>query len=84
MRRAKRPGRQFRCLSMLSDFTSAAVLPSVASAVVNSSNVFISELHYDNVSTDADEFVEVSGPAGLLGVTAVLVRKRRRGQPTPS
>lgn len=27
-------------------------------------DVWINELHYDNVGTDADEFVEVAGPAG--------------------
>ncbi len=37
-------------------------------------SVFINEIHYDNVSTDADEAIEIAGPAGtdLTGWTLVL------------
>jgi uncharacterized repeat protein (TIGR01451 family) len=36
--------------------------------------VFINEFHYDNVSTDSNEFVEIAGPAGsdLTGWSVVL------------
>ncbi|HEU4628783.1 MAG TPA: DNA/RNA non-specific endonuclease [Gemmatimonadaceae bacterium] len=36
--------------------------------------VYVSELHYDNVGTDADEAVEIAGPAGtdLTGWSVVL------------
>ena len=42
--------------------------------VVPLPDVAISELHYDNIGTDVDEFFEVSGPAGtdLAGWTVVL------------
>ncbi|HYC51475.1 MAG TPA: DNA/RNA non-specific endonuclease [Gemmatimonadaceae bacterium] len=47
--------------------TSSAPLTALENPVIAASHlpsVRISELHYDNVSTDADERVEVSGPAG--------------------
>ena len=36
--------------------------------------VFINEIHYDNIGTDSDEFVEIAGPAGtsLEGYSIVL------------
>lgn len=39
-----------------------------------STAVFINEIHYDNVSTDADEAIEIAGPAGtdLAGWSLVL------------
>jgi uncharacterized protein len=42
------------CLTMVS-------IPASAPA----QSVFINEIHYENVGTDADEFIEVAGPAGL-------------------
>jgi len=46
------------------DVISAAAVPSV----------YISEIHYDNVGTDADESIEINGPAGtdLTGWQVVL------------
>jgi uncharacterized repeat protein (TIGR01451 family) len=52
-----------------------ATLASVASrAQLSNPPVFINEIHYDNTGTDADEFVEVAGPAGtdLTGYAIVL------------
>ncbi|WP_447924641.1 ExeM/NucH family extracellular endonuclease [Georgenia muralis] len=45
-----------------------------ASAVTTDGPVFISELHYDNVSTDVGEAIEVQAPAGtdLTGWSLVL------------
>ena len=39
-----------------------------------SSSVFVNEIHYDNTGTDANEFVEIAGPAGtsLNGWSLVL------------
>ena len=36
--------------------------------------VFINEIHYDNTGTDANEFIEIAGPAGtnLAGYSLVL------------
>jgi predicted extracellular nuclease len=51
------------------------LLSSPASAVpAASSSVFINEIHYDNVGTDAGEFVEVANPTGrdLTGWSVVL------------
>jgi uncharacterized protein len=36
----------------------------LASALANAQSVFINEFHYDNVGTDAGEFIEIAGPAG--------------------
>lgn len=44
----------------LSSLIVGLILPVVASA----QSVFINEIHYDNVSTDTNEAVEVAGPAG--------------------
>lgn len=54
----------------LSSFVVGLMLPVVASAQA----VFINEIHYDNVSTDTNEAVEVAGPAGtsLTGWSLVL------------
>ncbi len=42
-----------------------ALVPLVAPAPTRAAtNVFINEIHYDNVGTDAGEFVEIAGPAG--------------------
>ena len=58
--------------------TTAVVVPVDASAPVGAvadptSTVFINELHYDNIGTDAGEAVEVAAPAGtdLTGWTIV-------------
>ncbi len=44
------------------------VLSSVATMTPpipgSTSTVFINEIHYDNTSTDANEGVEIAGPAG--------------------
>jgi len=86
MRRVRTRSRQYGCLSALGVWATLAVLPDTASAFVNSSNVFISELHYDNVGTDADEFVEVSGPAGtnLSGYTLLLYNGNGGASYTPT
>lgn len=54
----------------LSSLIVGLVLPVVAAA----QSVFINEIHYDNVSTDTNEAVEVAGPAGtsLAGWSVVL------------
>ena len=49
----------FRCVRFLA--ASIAFGPMVAFA---QTTVFISEIHYDNASTDSNEAVEVAGPAG--------------------
>ena len=51
-----------------------ALMPLGVSAQEGSTAVFINELHYDNVSTDAGEAIEIAGPAGtdLTGWTIVL------------
>lgn len=36
----------------------------IAPAVFGQTAVFINEIHYDNVGTDAGEFIEIAGPAG--------------------
>lgn len=52
--------------------TGLALVPSAPANAAT--GVFISELHYDNVSTDSGEFVEVTAPAGtdLTGYQVVL------------
>ena len=47
---------------------------TTTSAPAGSTAVFINELHYDNSSSDVDEFVEIAGPAGtdLSGWSIVL------------
>ncbi|MGB5820499.1 MAG: DUF5689 domain-containing protein [Saonia sp.] len=46
----------------------------LTTAITFSQTVFINELHYDNASTDADEAIEIAGPAGtdLTGWSLVL------------
>src|SRR4051812_34995159 len=53
---------------------SIRALATVSSAAVILPSVRISEFHYDNASTDVDEKVEISGPAGtdLTGWQLVL------------
>jgi len=46
-----------------------ACLGLVASGYAAAQGVRISELHYDNVGTDAGEAVEISGPAGTARST---------------
>jgi predicted extracellular nuclease len=53
----------------------AALLPLAAAAPASAATgVFLSELHYDNASTDVGEFFEVTGDAGgdLTGWSVVL------------
>jgi predicted extracellular nuclease len=55
----------------------ASLLPGLAipaAAVPADGDIFISEFHYDNASTDVGEFVEVTAPAGsdLTGWSVVL------------
>ena len=63
-------------LSALAAVVVASVAASApAGAVADpSSTVFINELHYDNIGTDAGEAVEIAAPAGtdLTGWTVVL------------
>ncbi len=55
-------------LAVLTTATPASAFPGAAATV------FINEIHYDNVGTDAGEFVEIANPAGadLTGWTVVL------------
>jgi hypothetical protein len=48
--------------------------PAPASALQAPGTTFISEIHYDNASTDVNEFVEITAPAGanLSGWSIVL------------
>ncbi|MDQ3782011.1 MAG: endonuclease, partial [Actinomycetota bacterium] len=53
----------------------AGLLPLVAATPASAAtSVFINEIHYDNVGTDAGEAIEVAGPAGtdLTGWDIVL------------
>ena len=54
----------------------AAVLVVLAAAMraAAQTTVFINEIHYDNVGTDAGEAIEIAGPAGtdLTGWSVVL------------
>lgn len=52
-----------------------AILPAAtARPVLAATTVWINEIHYDNTGTDADEFIEIAGPAGtdLTGWSIVL------------
>ena len=54
-----------------------ALVPLVAPARVLAAppaNVFINEIHYDNLGADAGEFIEIAGPAGtdLTGLSIAL------------
>ena len=55
---------------ILAGLVPASAVPSVIAAVP----VFINEIHYDNNGTDADEAIEIAGPAGtdLTGWSIVL------------
>jgi uncharacterized protein len=50
------------------------VVAAAAAFTVSPADVFINEIHYDNDSTDANEAIEIAGPAGtdLSGWTLVL------------
>jgi len=52
----------------------AAEAPGSVRQALTSSGVFINEIHYDNIGTDAGEAVEVAGPAGtdLTGYSLVF------------
>src|SRR5687768_4745137 len=59
-------------------FLALFLLPIVASA----QSVFVNELHYDNASTDANEGVEVAGPAGTdLGGWSIVLYNGSGGAP---
>ena len=49
-------------------------LPHLDVSVAAVPTVYLSELHYDNVGTDAEERIEINGPAGtdLTGWSVVL------------
>ena len=56
-------GRRLRALTVLGLMASVVVaLPVTAQAVGPA--VFVNEIHYDNVSTDQGEAIEIAGPAG--------------------
>jgi len=63
-------------LTLLLAFASYAVpvFASPPSFTSPSTTIFINEIHYDNVGTDAGEAIEIAGPAGtdLTGWTLVL------------
>jgi hypothetical protein len=46
---------------------------SVAKGAIVDSTVFINELHYDNVGTDKDEFVEVAAPLSWSDLSSVTL-----------
>lgn len=48
-------------------------LPSTAMAVVLDSEIWINELHYDNVGADEQEFVEVAAPAAFTDLSNVTL-----------
>ena len=59
------------------------LLGTVTSArafTMSPADVFINEIHYDNDSTDANEAIEIAGPAGtdLSGWTLVLYNGANR------
>ncbi|MEJ2563016.1 MAG: ExeM/NucH family extracellular endonuclease [Anaerolineales bacterium] len=61
-KRSGTAARSFRAV-MLS--TILVLLPALALQAQSAGTaIFINEIHYDNVSTDADEAVEIAGPAG--------------------
>jgi len=71
-KRSRTAARSFRVLF----FTTILLLvPALAlQAQAEGTTIFINEIHYDNVGTDADEAVEIAGPAGtdLVGWTMVF------------
>jgi hypothetical protein len=54
-------------------FTLCLVAPWLLVATAHAQSVFINEIHYDNVGADADEGVEIAGPAGT-DLTGWVVR----------
>ena len=53
---------RFRVSTLLFVLSLSAVLLTVVSA--DAQTIFINEIHYDNTGADADEGVEIAGPAG--------------------
>ena len=49
--------------------------PGMMAPLIAAGQIFINEFHYDNISTDVGEFIEIAGPAGtnLSGFTLELV-----------
>lgn len=66
--------RGWRTLSAFALLTSGFVVSGGGETALAAPPVFINEIHYDNVSTDAGEAIEVAGPAGtdLAGWSLVL------------
>ena len=64
--------RMTRLLSSLAVL--AVCVAAIGGGLQAAPTVFINELHYDNVGTDAGEFIEIAGPAGtdLSGYSVVL------------
>ena len=65
----RRMTRYSKCLAFLAICTAV-----VSGGLQAAPTVFINEFHYDNVSGDVGEFVEIAGPAGtsLSGYSVVL------------
>lgn len=63
-----------RCIIGVSAASLLAVVPPVAAVAAPPTAPYISEIHYDNTSTDMGEFVEVHLPAGTTsaGFSVVL------------
>jgi predicted extracellular nuclease len=58
------PHHRFFVLAMVAAMI-AGLLPGIAAQPVRAATaVFINEIHYDNTGTDAQELIEVAGPAG--------------------
>ena len=53
------------------------VTPRFTSTAASLPDVRFSEIHYDNSRTDANEWIEVSGPAGTDLTGWQIVRSRR-------
>ncbi len=61
----KRSGTAVRSFRVLLFSTILVLMPTLAFQAQSSGiEVFINEIHYDNAGTDADETVEIAGPAG--------------------
>src|SRR5512138_2634416 len=67
----KHLSKMFSAITILALMLMALPMGSVLAAPTA---VFINEIHYDNVSTDAGEAIEIAGPAGtdLTGWSLVL------------
>ena len=72
--RAYRLGSMFAIVAMLLAAVGSPGLSPSGGTVHAQTAVFINEIHYDNVSTDSGEAIEIAGPAGtdLTGWSVVL------------